>query len=551
MPGATRVHATFTTRRRDGAAPGIKLTVGNKEREGSTLNQATLDPLSLAGTKSDSREAVLTVVSHADLSRVGERVVLTGLLGRAAWQLSRVEPEFRADDGRLGPLSDPHLSRDAIRFSVDPAGVRIDCRSTSMSVAVDGERVPAMFWVGLERLERGVPIELAGRVVLLLHTTQFVQRPANAHPRIIGASGAISLLIADIEAAASHLSPVLLRGESGSGKELVARAIHDASRRASGPYVSVNMAAIPSSTAAAELFGYKKGAFTGATDSHGGWFGRAEGGTLFLDEIAEAPEEIQPMLLRVLESGEAQPVGGQGARRVDVRVVAATDADLTAQASAGRFRFPLLQRLGGHVVPVPPLRERLSDLGVLLVHFLRREAAALGQSVPGPSAARHPWLPTDVVLRALAYDWPGNVRELLNFARELVLTNRDQPTLSVGRTFDVLLPRPAAPRAARPDVAPQPHPLGERHPITDDVLVTTLRANRWQVGATARALGIAKNTLYQLMERCEGLRKARDLSQSEIESCSAACAGDTTAMAARLEVSERGLKLRMHDFGID
>jgi two-component system nitrogen regulation response regulator GlnG len=346
---------------------------------------------------------------------------------------------------------------------------------------------------------------------------------------------------------------VLLRGESGSGKELVARAIHDASERRSGPYVSVNVAAIPATTAAAELFGHRKGAFTGASEAHAGWFGGAHEGTLFLDEIGETPDAVQPMLLRVLETGEVQPVGGQGAKRVDVRVVTATDADLAAAANAGRFRFPLVQRLGGQVIFVPPLRERLADFGILLAHFLERELTALGMSRPKPGEAQQPWLPTEIVVRALAYEWPGNVRELANFARELVLSSRGQPSLRLGRTFGALLPQLEEPRrdSKSTPVAEREPSSSEKQGVTDEQLVSTLRANRWQVGATARALGIAKNTLYQLMERCEGIRKARDLTREEILECRAAAGDDSVLMAERLEVSERGLKLRMRELGID
>jgi DNA-binding NtrC family response regulator len=153
------------------------------------------------------------------------------------------------------------------------------------------------------------------------------------------------------------------------------------------------------------------------------------------------------------------------------------------------------------------------------------------------------------VIRALRYDWPGNVRELANFARELVFSSRGQAVLRIGRTFDALLPAKEAGREAKaqaPAVAP-----ADRQAIGDELLVETLRRNRWQVGATARALGIAKNTLYQLMERCEGIRKARDLGREEILECRESSGGDQKLMAERLEVSERGLKLRMRELDID
>jgi two-component system nitrogen regulation response regulator GlnG len=166
-------------------------------------------------------------------------------------------------------------------------------------------------------------------------------------------------------------APVLLRGESGTGKELVAHAIHEASPRRTGPYVAVNMAAIPPSLAAAELFGATRGAFTGADHDRPGYFSRAHRGTLFLDEIGETAPEVQALLLRVLEAGEVQAVGGLEPRRVDVRVLAATDADLQGMTAMDRFRAPLLHRLMAGYLQVPALRARREDFGRLLYAFLR------------------------------------------------------------------------------------------------------------------------------------------------------------------------------------
>src|SRR6185436_13729067 len=185
-----------------------------------------------------------------------------------------------------------------------------------------------------------------------------------------------------------------LRGETGTGKELLARAIHQASSRRAAPYFALNMAAIPASLAAAELFGAAKGAFTGADRRRVGYFGRAQGGTLFLDEIGELPADLQPLLLRVLENGEIQPVGGEETLRVDVRILAATDANLESAIEEGRFRAPLFHRLSGYELRLPSLRERRDDIGRLFIHFLRQELAALGEADrladPGPEG--RPWL---------------------------------------------------------------------------------------------------------------------------------------------------------------
>lgn len=472
---------------------------------------------------------------------VGARAVATGLFADRPVAVSRVAPDFVRLDGSRGPLRDAYLSRDPTVLFLDRAGLRVDCRQVKASVRVDGEVVTEATWVDLERLERGVTLELADRVLLLLHRARAerVQPVAG----IVGQSDAIVDLWDEIRRAGSHAAPVLIRGESGSGKELVAQAIHASSGRAGKPFLCANMAAISPTTAVAELFGHRRGAFTGAAEARPGWFGNADGGTLFLDEIGETPQEIQPMLLRVLETGEIQPVGSPAPARVNVRVLAATDAALEEESRQGKFRFPLLQRLAAHTVTVAPLRQRRADIGLLLVRFLSEE---MGGALPTELDPKNPWLPSSLVARALEYEWPGNVRELRNFARELVVSRHSGAPLRVGKTFQLLLPS----AAQRPVHTPPPSG-NQPQSITEERLLTTLRQNRFRIGATARALGIAKNTLYQLMEQSSSIRRARDLTEDEIRAVRAATAGDTSAMAAVLEVSERGLKLRMRELNID
>src|SRR3954471_10107623 len=201
--------------------------------------------------------------------------------------------------------------------------------------------------------------------------------------------------------AAPSQATVLLLGESGTGKELLARAIHDSSPRTAGPFVPVNCAALPESILEAELFGYEKGAFTGAVQRHEGRFAQAGGGTLFLDEIGEIPTHVQVKLLRVLQEGEVERLGGR-TTKVDLRLVAATNQDLRAAVREGRFREDLYYRLNVIAVPIPPLRDRRDDIPLLAEHFLQLYAARNGRHLAGSSRAA-----ADVLAR---YEWPGNVR---------------------------------------------------------------------------------------------------------------------------------------------
>src|SRR6185369_2634420 len=215
---------------------------------------------------------------------------------------------------------------------------------------------------------------------------------------------------------------------------------------------AVNMGAIPPALAAAELFGAARGAFTGADQRRTGYFSQAHGGTLFLDEIGETPPEVQVLLLRALETGEIQPVGAEAPRRVDVRVLAATDADLEEAIAAGRFRFSLFKRQTAYEIRLPALRERREDFGQLFFSFLRQELEALGEAgrLDDPGPRGDPWLPAPLVARLAAADWPGNVRQLRNAARQIAIGNRG--------AAHAVLPPPLLKTLERSDARPSSSP---------------------------------------------------------------------------------------------
>ncbi|MEZ5963888.1 MAG: sigma-54 dependent transcriptional regulator [Planctomycetota bacterium] len=222
---------------------------------------------------------------------------------------------------------------------------------------------------------------------------------------MLGAAPAVQQMFSDIKKFAPTPMPVLILGESGTGKELVARALHTCSQRRGGPFVSENCAAIPETLLESVLFGHVKGSFTGAIKDHAGHFVAAHGGTLFLDEIGDMPLAMQAKILRALQEGEVRPVGGNRARKVDVRVVAATNRDLEEMVAQGKFRQDLFYRLNVLRVLVPPLRARSDDIVVLARHFLLK-AAAHRPHPPRLSAAAE-----DVLRQAR---WPGNIRQLIN-----------------------------------------------------------------------------------------------------------------------------------------
>jgi formate hydrogenlyase transcriptional activator len=223
---------------------------------------------------------------------------------------------------------------------------------------------------------------------------------------IVGESAAVRAMLRDIRKVAGVETTVLLMGETGTGKELVARAIHDASPRQGRPLVKMNCGAIPQGLVESELFGHERGAFTGALQRRIGRFEMANKGTLFMDEVGELPTDIQVKLLRVLQEQEFERVGSGHSQQVDVRLVAATNRDLEDEVSAGRFRRDLFYRLNVFPVRIPPLRERASDIPLLVKHFLAQLQRKLAKPLQGVTE--------DSMRRLQAYPWPGNIRELQN-----------------------------------------------------------------------------------------------------------------------------------------
>ena len=309
---------------------------------------------------------------------------------------------------------------------------------------------------------------------------------------IIGTSLAWRRTMDIVMQAAPSEATVLLLGESGTGKELLARALHDNSARAKGPFIAVNCAAIPESILEAELFGYEKGAFTGASTARDGRFEAANGGTLFLDEIGEISRHVQVKLLRMLQEGEIERLGAGGkTRRIDIRLIAATNVNLAEEVKASRFREDLYYRLNVIPVSVPPLRDRRDDIPLLAQHFVQVYAEKNGKAISGCS-------PT-AIGRLTEYGWPGNVRELENsIERAVVLT----------RAGHTVIDEDALPREIR-DTAPGTvsassltFPIGT--PLAEiemRVIHETLRHTRGDKRLTAKLLGIATRTIYRRLEQ--------------------------------------------------
>jgi len=395
-------------------------------------------------------------------------------------------------------LSDPAISRRHASFTAEASGIRIADLGSRNGTFVGETRVK----------EADVPV---GAVVRLGATSLAVQprwyvrevppSTARRFGELLGESVAMREVFAMLERVAPTDVTLLVEGESGTGKELAARSIHRASPRRDQPYVVFDCGAVPPELAESELFGHKKGAFSGAVSDRAGAFNRADGGTICLDEIGELPLELQPKLLRVLETGEVRSVGDDDLRKVDVRVIAATNRDLAAEARSGRFRSDLLYRLAVVKVRIPPLRHRPEDIP-LLVASLLSDALPEGDEVSG-----------DNLTRLARYAWPGNVRELRNvLTRAVSLANvPGQPPVRFGDLVFNLGPAPEAPHTiglTYPGVA-SPLPFKEAR---DQLMASFERAyvqallerHGGNVTKAAKAAGVSRKYLYEIMNRALG-----------------------------------------------
>lgn len=354
---------------------------------------------------------------------------------------------------------------------------------------------------------------IAGRVVALSciarqknleFENEFLQDEFRANfGNIIGQSPALQKVLSQIATVAPTEANVLILGESGTGKELVARAIHDLSARKDRSLVRVNCASIPKELFESEFFGHVRGSFTGAIKDRVGRFELANDGTLFLDEVGEIPLDLQSKLLRVLQEGQFERVGDERTRSVKVRLITATNRDLLAEAKAGRFRLDLYYRLSVFPIEVPPLRERLQDVGALAAHFIQHATRRLG--VPRPRL-------TQLHVQELqGYDWPGNVRELQNvIERAVILAKGSQFQFDLPRTMERGNPLPHSLPATELNATDEPS-LDELTAREREILMAALQRTNWKIyGADGAAalLRIKPTTMASKMKRLN-LRKSR------------------------------------------
>jgi two-component system, NtrC family, nitrogen regulation response regulator GlnG len=497
------------------------------------------DPSTIAGAPDSvdteagtSKRLALRIVWHSDVRRIGD----LGLY------LPTEPSDVKRDSAPFDRAADIVLGRDPfMTIAPHEGGIELRPRPSRTLIDVAGSplRAPRVFTD--QELDAGVILLFGRAIVACLHRISFPVRRGPALD-IVGESDAIEQVRRQILAVADLDASVLIRGETGTGKEVVASAIQKASKRASGPFVTVNMAAFPSQTAASELFGHERGAFTGAAAAHPGCFAQADGGTLFMDEIALAPTDVQNMLLRVLETGEYRPLGSTRNRRAEVRLLCATDANLEAAAAEGRFSDPLLHRISRFQIRLPPLRQRREDIAPLLLHFLRRSLSEVGENdrlSPRPLSAPA-WLQAEDVARIALDDLRGNVRAIKNVASQLVISNRGQPHAVFDKDAQALLSGSLMELAQRG--------RGRQPKVTDEQMRQALKRHGNNFAAAAADLGINRATIYERMAKHpKGIRTASSLSDADVLGSHDRHAGDLAVMASELGVSRKGLAARVRE----
>ena len=420
--------------------------------------------------------------------RAAGYTVQTATSGEEGFELARGDAfDVILSDLRMSGLSGIEVLKQLRDVRVDASFIIMTGFGT-VDTAVEAMKLGAVDFVQKPffRDELLMRVKSAAERRQLARQVDLLQRQNQPHPSLaalVGESKAMTRVKDLIHRAADAPGTVLITGETGTGKELAARAIHAGSSRAARAFVAVNCAALTESLLEAELFGHARGAFTGAASAREGLIEHAEGGTLFLDEIGTLSNALQAKLLRALESGEIRRIGENASRHVDVRFLAATNIDLKAATTTGEFRTDLYYRIHVHHVHLPPLRERTGDIPLLVAHFLARNGPARGVSGCAPEA----------MAILTVYTYPGNVRQLEHIIQRAIAIART-PDLTPDDMPEELLAEPAAP-AADGGVA------AAREKAEREMLVSALARHHGEIGATARDLQVSRTTMWRLMKK--------------------------------------------------
>lgn len=483
------------------------------------------------------RVPMLVIATHPDRTRIGERAALMDLHNQDNDYLSRVKPEF-AKNGNVGrALLDEFISRSPIIFQRESGDrIRLKAHSTKTRVTIAGRAVQDEYILQERELDNGVVIGLNHRIVLLLKLLPLHDSAVDDNDVLFGISSDIRAIRQRVEQLAGMTLPVMIRGAAGVGKQQAAYAIHQASKGKSQPFISVNLAAIHDAVAEVELFGSARNG-----TRQPGYFEQANGGTIVLEDIEDASISVHRLLYTILQSQSVVPVGTDEALPINCRIMLTSHQD-PAGIEENSILSMLIEKLSAYQLFIPPLTERREDIGLLFDYFVREQWRKLYSG-----RVHDVKIPGELMSQLLTFHWPGNVRQLRNVARQVVIDSREQEQLHLDPQLLSML----KPGAANGHWEEEPGVQRKPNSVSRDELLQTLRACRFELQATAKKLGISRASVYQLIQRFEGVRTAQDLSEDEIKESYELNRSDTEKMMWDLQVSQIGLRRRLKSLGYD
>lgn len=515
--------------------------------------------------KGSSQTLTITIAFHPDISRIGEQYRHVKKEYEQCFRISRNFPlfeEISAEQKPLRrPLIDQFISRTPLIMSKQGTSWHLQKTNGGTRLSDVNNNDINSLYLDQQMLERRYFICLAARIVLCIHCTDGVTHQALDYD-LLGVSDNLARVRTLIANIAPLKTPVLVRGESGTGKELVAQALHKNGRSTCPKMVCVNIGAIPTELITTELFGNTKGAFTGATNKVG-LFQLANNSSLFLDEIGEASSEVQVALLRALETGVIKALGASSEQAVNVRIIAATDANLESLISQESFRMPLLQRLSGLVIEILPLRKRPEDIGIVLTKFIYDALVSSKQidKLVNTTNFNHcywAWF----YAQCCTLPWLGNVRQIKNVATQLSIALLEHPNIASFDWYAFVekiptdMPGPQGPNIhvnhEKPEDDTRHKETIKRKPreITDHEILRELQRNNWEIKQTADCLGISRAALYIRVDSHPEIKRAGDLSAIVLSRAYCESAGNIDTMVQHLKVSKPALRRRLHEIGL-
>tara|TARA_B100000700_G_scaffold301975_1_gene371771 strand:- start:486 stop:2006 length:1521 start_codon:yes stop_codon:yes gene_type:complete len=489
--------------------------------------------------KQQSVVPMLVIALHPNVNRVGEVAPLLDLDREGRGYVSRNRPEFSKNGYAGKPLADPHISRSPLIIQKDSEELyRIRAHSTSTQVTIPGRSEQQEYLLTADDLHEGIILNLSQKVVLLFKFLPLQHMLVPDDNLILGISPDIAAVRDKAKNIARLNLPVMIRGAAGVGKEHVARSIHDYSDQSNEPFVSVNVAAIHDAVAEEELFGTVRNG-----QRRKGWLEQAGQGSILLEDLEDASEKVHELIFKAFKAQKVLAINDSTPVPVKCRFMLTSTYD-NCPENKSSLLWRLNNLLSAYQLFVPSLVDRREDIGLLFTHFVEEQWSRV--NVKKRFNAE---IPTDLMVQLLLFNWPGNVRQLRNVARQIVIDSREQERLYLDpQLLSILASKQELPNASNSKKVTKSR---KPNSVSKDELIESLQNNRFELQATARELNISRASVYQLIQRFDGINTAQDLSETAIREHYERYKGDTEKMMWALKVSQVGLRRRLKAMGLE